>query len=617
MYTVTFYSFKGGVGRSMALVNVAYMLARAGRRVLAVDFDLEAPGLCSYAAFHRAQGQPGLVEFVHQYIATDEAPAVDDYITACELDGVPIWLMPAGRHREPSYSSRLNEIDWKALYDNREGFLLMEDLKQQWAEYEGLGFDYVLVDSRTGHTDVGGICTRQLPDAVVVMFVPTPQNVEGLAPIVRAIGAESAPVRDRPVRLHFCPSNVPDLDDEEDILADLLQRAALDLDYAQPAAIIQHYDSLELLLQPVVAQTSSSSRLTRQYEELRRAIVSENLEDREGALIALEQARTGFQKARDDNDRSALERIGVIASQVRALWPEDAAVAWARAALANTRIQPQEELEALSIAIDLGVNAGRARLHRAMVNSSLGNYAAAVADVEGLMSLEAATVFEVAPALQIARSLAPGSVHSLVHAGLLNDRIDAGGKNSLLTSLMTSREGLVETRNVADALLPKLVGRDGFALVENSLMLSLIGLGEFERAIAIPGLDRAALLVKATMVDVFNYAIAEWGLTGTPPADLARRTLELRSETKSPFDANSLQCFALCHWMSGDVKKARVDVEAASAQTSANVVFSCWRYLMVPSEVLKADLAEMASRLASGLSLKPPFIEEVGGAHTP
>lgn len=45
---VTFYSFKGGVGRSMALANVAALLARADKRVLCVDWDLEAPGLDRY-----------------------------------------------------------------------------------------------------------------------------------------------------------------------------------------------------------------------------------------------------------------------------------------------------------------------------------------------------------------------------------------------------------------------------------------------------------------------------------------------------------------------------------------------------------------------------------------
>lgn len=42
---VTFYSYKGGTGRTMALANTAWILAANGNRVLAVDWDLEAPGL--------------------------------------------------------------------------------------------------------------------------------------------------------------------------------------------------------------------------------------------------------------------------------------------------------------------------------------------------------------------------------------------------------------------------------------------------------------------------------------------------------------------------------------------------------------------------------------------
>ena len=40
----TFYSYKGGVGRSMAVVNVAYALAAKGRNVLVLDVDLERRG---------------------------------------------------------------------------------------------------------------------------------------------------------------------------------------------------------------------------------------------------------------------------------------------------------------------------------------------------------------------------------------------------------------------------------------------------------------------------------------------------------------------------------------------------------------------------------------------
>ena len=39
-----FYSYKGGVGRSLMLANLAYLLAYQGRKVLIIDLDLEAPG---------------------------------------------------------------------------------------------------------------------------------------------------------------------------------------------------------------------------------------------------------------------------------------------------------------------------------------------------------------------------------------------------------------------------------------------------------------------------------------------------------------------------------------------------------------------------------------------
>src|SRR5438067_2297829 len=44
----TCYSFKGGVGRTMALANLAEILFSRGIKVLMVDFDLEAPGLERY-----------------------------------------------------------------------------------------------------------------------------------------------------------------------------------------------------------------------------------------------------------------------------------------------------------------------------------------------------------------------------------------------------------------------------------------------------------------------------------------------------------------------------------------------------------------------------------------
>ena len=62
----TFYSFKGGVGRSMAAANVAYKLASWGRDVLLIDADLESPGLSRFFADEVAANPPqgGTLEFM-------------------------------------------------------------------------------------------------------------------------------------------------------------------------------------------------------------------------------------------------------------------------------------------------------------------------------------------------------------------------------------------------------------------------------------------------------------------------------------------------------------------------------------------------------------------------
>ncbi|MFM6072481.1 MAG: AAA family ATPase, partial [Dolichospermum sp.] len=63
--TVTFYSFKGGVGRTTALTHVAWILAMRGRKVVAVDLDLEAPGLSTAFNLQHNQNMELLIIFMN------------------------------------------------------------------------------------------------------------------------------------------------------------------------------------------------------------------------------------------------------------------------------------------------------------------------------------------------------------------------------------------------------------------------------------------------------------------------------------------------------------------------------------------------------------------------
>src|SRR5262245_43482733 len=154
---VTFYSYKGGVGRSMALANVAVLLARRGLKVLAVDWDLEAPGLDRYFGyFDMKPGGPGLLRMFMEARERGSANFMD-FTSAVDVEGRhSIVLMASGRELDESYSRNLEAFDWEAFFQS-DGGTFVEQLRNEWRKT----FDLVLIDSRTGLSDTGGICTIQ------------------------------------------------------------------------------------------------------------------------------------------------------------------------------------------------------------------------------------------------------------------------------------------------------------------------------------------------------------------------------------------------------------------------------------------------------------------------
>jgi cellulose biosynthesis protein BcsQ len=197
---VTFYSYKGGAGRTMALANVAFRLADLhALNVVAVDWDLEAPGLHTFFGIDAAK--TGVARGVLDYLEswTDAAsrgdsapPDVTNWLIPVDMKpGAPrhgsLSLLLAGRLDE-SYETRLAGLDWAEFYANRGGALAVETLRRQLVAKA----DVVLIDSRTGLTDAGGICTVQLPDGVVLMASPNRQSMDGIERVARSIRGASS-----------------------------------------------------------------------------------------------------------------------------------------------------------------------------------------------------------------------------------------------------------------------------------------------------------------------------------------------------------------------------------------------------------------------------------------
>ena len=238
---ITFYSYKGGTGRTMALANVACLLARrgAGHSVLMIDWDLEAPGLHHYfaAKLTRAMGsgakaekaldaKPGLAEMaaelgrriavraeLSRYTqgetpddAADEADrlvaALDlaPYLIETDIDGV--HLVKAGRF-DARYAGSLSKLRWEAWY--RRSPELFPALARRLRSM----YRWVLIDARTGSTDTTGICTMLMPDKLVVVFTPNRQSLVGITDLTRrAVAWRGRYGEARPLLVYPLPSRI-------------------------------------------------------------------------------------------------------------------------------------------------------------------------------------------------------------------------------------------------------------------------------------------------------------------------------------------------------------------------------------------------------------------------
>lgn len=220
---VTFYSYKGGSGRSMALANVAWALASNGNRVLVIDWDLEAPGLHRY--FHPFLADPGQVrsdgvidrlwEYAQLLVSGDgdDRDPLDlaDFTGFVQPLDLPsdikgkLDFLGAGRQGD-DYGRKVGGFDWNAFYSEFGAGAFFAAMAT-WARDS---YDYILIDSRTGVSDSAGVCTVQLPDVVVLCFIYNRQSIEGTAAVARSILRQRRTGHARPPRLVVSPMRVED-----------------------------------------------------------------------------------------------------------------------------------------------------------------------------------------------------------------------------------------------------------------------------------------------------------------------------------------------------------------------------------------------------------------------
>lgn len=221
MKTLTFYSYKGGVGRSLALVNIATRLSEFGKKVCIIDFDLEAPGLhlkLPVSNILLNKNYKGIVDYVYTFSNEGTLDSnIKDYAIEVKINNnsKPITLIPAGNTNSNEYWKKLSNINWyELIYENPNGLAFFLNLKE--IIKKEIKPDFLLIDSRTGISEMSGISLSLLADEVVIIAANNKENLSGVKKIITSLKNEENNILGNLPKINFVLSRIPFTEKPED-----------------------------------------------------------------------------------------------------------------------------------------------------------------------------------------------------------------------------------------------------------------------------------------------------------------------------------------------------------------------------------------------------------------
>lgn len=202
---IAFYGFRGGAGRTLALAHTAVALAARGLRVVAIDLDIEAPGLPTALGIS-AEDVPGAVTLLREAMIRPEAEdlAVEGSLLDVPVKGAAgkVLLLPAGRISS-QYLAEIEELGVHTWHlRDRSPLRRLLDAVVRVASP-----NVILLDCRTGFSSLAATVMFHHADMVVVMTPVTDQVWDGIEVLLQAARAAKARRRNRPALL-FVPSMV-------------------------------------------------------------------------------------------------------------------------------------------------------------------------------------------------------------------------------------------------------------------------------------------------------------------------------------------------------------------------------------------------------------------------
>lgn len=220
---VAFYSLKGGLGRTTALINTAIELGEQGHKVMCLDLDLEAPSIPDHLGNPDLHGYEGdgiavslaklsynsaadidydreiAISSNHRNVAYIPAGRLGDRyvnaissldpvfwdfgsrVTAASNAATSIDYSTASIRENPNDTTEISEITASEAGGNNPLLRFVEELRNR------AGYDVILIDCRTGLNPMSAAVLGGIADIIFIGLNPHPQSKLGTGLIVRGL----------------------------------------------------------------------------------------------------------------------------------------------------------------------------------------------------------------------------------------------------------------------------------------------------------------------------------------------------------------------------------------------------------------------------------------------
>jgi cellulose biosynthesis protein BcsQ len=229
-HRLVFYGLKGGVGRSTALCMVAWGLARQGKRVLLVDFDLESPGLSGLILPAERAAEFGVTDWLVEDGVGQSETVLGSMVSASPLGETTqgaVRVAAAMGQREGDYLSKLARA-YADIPSEHGPQRLGERLRRMVLALEQREKpDVVLIDSRAGLHDLAAAAITGLADTALLFATDGEQTWQGYRQLFTHWQRRPTVVREVRERLAIVRALTPNSDRETGVKR--FQRKAYEL----------------------------------------------------------------------------------------------------------------------------------------------------------------------------------------------------------------------------------------------------------------------------------------------------------------------------------------------------------------------------------------------------